>query len=73
MKKAKAKANEKELTTKEKRKLTDDEKEMKSLRKQIQDKAHQVCYSYSYLYVSDRLPRTVPERCYYSIRARTIS
>ena len=38
VKKAKAKANEKELSIKEKRKLTEDEKEMKSLRKQIQDK-----------------------------------
>ena len=38
VKKAKAKANDKELTIKEKRKLTEDEKEMKSLRKQIQDK-----------------------------------
>ena len=38
VKKAKAKANDKELTIKEKRKLSDDEKEMKSLRKQIQDK-----------------------------------
>ena len=38
VKKAKAKANEKDLTNKEKRKLTEEEKEMKSLRKQIQDK-----------------------------------
>ena len=38
VKKAKAKANDKDLTIKEKRKLTEDEKEMKSLRKQIQDK-----------------------------------
>ena len=38
VKKAKAKANDKELSIKEKRKLTEDEKEMKSLRKQIQDK-----------------------------------
>ena len=38
VKKAKAKANEKDLTNKEKRRLTEEEKEMKSLRKQIQDK-----------------------------------
>lgn len=38
VKKAKAKANEKDLTAKEKRKLTDDEKEMKSKRKMIQEK-----------------------------------
>ena len=38
VKKAKSKANEKDLSNKEKRKLTEDEKEMKSLRKQIQDK-----------------------------------
>ncbi len=38
VKKAKAKANDKELTIKEKRQLTDDEKEMKSKRKMIQEK-----------------------------------
>ena len=38
VKKAKAKANEKDLTNKQKRQLTEDEKEMKSKRKQIQDK-----------------------------------
>lgn len=38
VKKAKAKANEKDLNIKEKRLLKEDEKEMKSLRKQIQDK-----------------------------------
>ena len=38
VKKAKAKANEKDLTAKEKKELTDDEKEMKSKRKMIQEK-----------------------------------
>ena len=38
VKNAKAKANEKDLTPKEKKKLTDDEKEMKSKRKMIQEK-----------------------------------
>ena len=38
VKKAKAKANEKDLTAKEKKKLSDDEKEMKSKRKMIQEK-----------------------------------
>ena len=38
VKKAKSKANDKELTIKEKRKLTEDEKEMKSKRKMIQEK-----------------------------------
>lgn len=37
VKKAKAKANDKELSIKEKRQLTEAEKEMKSLRKKIQD------------------------------------
>lgn len=38
VKKAKAKANEKDLTNKEKHKLSEDEKEMKSRRKMIQEK-----------------------------------
>ena len=38
VKKAKAKANEQDLNIKEKHQLTENEKEMKSLRKQIQDK-----------------------------------
>ena len=38
VKKAKAKANDKDLTPKEKKKLTEDEKEMKSKRKMIQEK-----------------------------------
>ena len=38
VKKAKAKANDKDLTAKEKKKLSDDEKEMKSKRKMIQEK-----------------------------------
>ena len=38
IKEAKEKANEEELTPKEKKKLTDEEKEYKSLRKQIQEK-----------------------------------
>jgi hypothetical protein len=38
VKKAKQEANERELTSKEKKKLTEEEKEYKSLRKQIQDK-----------------------------------
>ncbi len=38
VKKAKAKANDDDLSIKEKRQLTDDEKQMKSMRKQIQDK-----------------------------------
>ncbi len=38
IKKAKKDANDKELTTKEKRELTQEEKEYKSLRKQVQDK-----------------------------------
>ena len=38
VKKAKKKANDQDLTNQEKRKLTEDEKEMKSKRKQIQDK-----------------------------------
>lgn len=38
VKKAKSKANEKDLTPKEKKEMTDAEKEFKSLRKQIQDK-----------------------------------
>lgn len=38
IKKAKAKANDKDLSAKEKKKLTDDEKEMKSKRKMIQEK-----------------------------------
>lgn len=38
VKKAKAKANQKDLTQKEKRQLTDDEKELKSKRKMIQEK-----------------------------------
>ena len=38
VKKAKEKANERELTQKEKKQLTDEEKEYKGLRKQIQEK-----------------------------------
>jgi hypothetical protein len=38
VKKAKKEANERDLTSKEKKKLTEEEKEYKSLRKQIQDK-----------------------------------
>jgi predicted house-cleaning noncanonical NTP pyrophosphatase (MazG superfamily) len=38
VKKAKEKANDEDLTPKEKRKLTEEEKEYKSLRKQIQEK-----------------------------------
>ena len=38
MKRARKEANDKELSTKEKKKLTEEEKEYKSLRKQIQEK-----------------------------------
>ena len=38
IKKAKAEANEHDLTTQKKKELTDDEKKMKSLRKQVQEK-----------------------------------
>ncbi len=62
VKKAKEKANQKELTPKEKRRLTEEEKEFKSLRKQIQEKLIKFATRIPvFMYLTDYRERTLKE------------
>ena len=62
VKKAKEKANQKELTLKEKKQLTDEEKEFKSLRKQIQEKLIKFATRIPvFMYLTDYRERTLKE------------
>ena len=56
VKKARKEANDEELSPKEKKELTEEEKEYKSLRKADSGETHQVRHAGSYLHVPDRLP-----------------
>ena len=62
VKKAKEKANHTELTTKEKKQLTEEEKEFKSLRKQIQEKLIKFATRIPvFMYLTDFRERTLKE------------
>jgi hypothetical protein len=62
VKKGKEKANEKELSSKEKKKLTDEEKEFKTLRKQIQEKLIKFATRIPvFMYLTDYRERTLKE------------
>jgi hypothetical protein len=62
VKKAKKEANDSELTTKEKKVLTDEEKEYKSLRKQIQDKLIKFATRVPvFMYLTDYRERTLKD------------
>ena len=60
MKKAKKEANDKELSDKKKKELTEDEKEYKSLRKQIQEKLIKFATRIPiFMYLTDYRERTL--------------
>ena len=66
VKKARKEANDEELSAKEKKKLTEEEKEYKSLAEADSGKARQVRNADTGVHVLDRLPGAMSERCHYS-------
>ncbi len=72
VKKARKEDNDRELSAKEKKELTEQEKEYKNLRRQIQEKLIEICHAGADLHVSDGLSGAVFERHHHSIGAGAV-